>query len=97
MVQLTTEQRGFVVESYIRLKSLREFSDRFPEREPPVKRTIQENVSKYHAFGLNLNNGNSGRSRTARTPENIMRVRNVLQNNARRNGLDISASTIPCT
>ena len=53
------------------------------EREPPAKRSIQENV-KYHTFGtsLNLNKGNSRRSRMARTPENIMRVRNVLQNNA---------------
>ena len=85
MVQLTTEQRVFVVESHIRLKSYaavqRELKDRFPEREPLANRTIQENVSKYHTFGtnLNLNKGNSERSRTARTPENIMRVRNVLQ------------------
>ena len=60
MVQLTTEQRVFVVESYIRLKSYatvqREFRDRFPEREPPsAKRTIQENVGKYHNFGTSLN------------------------------------------
>ena len=78
----------------------REFRDRFPEQEPPAKRTIQETVSKYHTFGtsLNRNKGNSERSRTARTPENIIRVMNVSQNNARnistrRNGLDISAST----
>ena len=89
MVQLTTEQRVFVVESFIRLKSYaavqREFRDRFPEREPPAKRTIQENLSKYHNCGtsLNLNKGNSGRLRTARTPENIMRLRNVSQNIAR--------------
>ena len=48
MVQLATEQRVFVAESYIRLKIYaavqREFRDRFPEREPPAKRTIQENV-----------------------------------------------------
>ena len=87
MVQLTTEQRVFVMESYIRLKSYaavqREFRDRFPGREPPGKQTIQGNVSKYHTFGssLNLNKGNSGRSRTARTPQNVMRVMNVLQNN----------------
>ena len=85
MIQLTTEQRVFVVESYIRLKTYaalqREFRDRFPEPEPPGKRTIQENVSKYHTYdtSLNHNKGNSGRSRTARSQENIMRVRNVLQ------------------
>ena len=85
MVQLTTEQRVFVVECYIRLKSYAAVQREFRIREPPAKRTIQENVSKYHSFGasLYLNKGNSGRSRTARTPENIMRVSNVLQNNAR--------------
>ena len=72
MVQLTTEQRIAAVQG--------EFRDRFPEREPPA---IQENVSKHHTFDTNLNLiGNSGRSRNARTPENTMRVRNVLQNNA---------------
>ena len=49
----------FVVESYIRSKSYaavqREFRDRFPEREPPAKRTSQENLSKYHTFGTSLN------------------------------------------
>ena len=84
MVQLTTEQRVFIVECYVRSRSYvtvqREFRERFPDREPPAKRTIQENVSKYHNFGtsLNRNKGNSGRSRTARTEENITQVRNLL-------------------
>ena len=71
------------MKSYAAVQS--EFRDRFPERETPAKRAIQENVSKYHTFGtsLNLNKGNSGRSRTARTPENTMRVRNVSQIKAR--------------
>ena len=89
-----------MVGSYIRLKSYaavqREFRDHFPEREPPAKRTIRENVSKYHTFGnsLNLNKGNSGRSTTARTPENIMRVSNVLQNNARNISNNIMSSIL---
>ena len=45
----------------------RESRERFPDREPPAMRTIQENVSQYHNFGtsLNRNKGNSGRSRSA--------------------------------
>ena len=104
MVQLTTQQRVFVVERYIRSNSYivvrREFREQFPDREPPAKRTIQQNVAKYRNFGtsLNMNKGNYGLPRTSRTPENIQRVRNHLENNpvgvsARRNGLAISATT----
>ena len=43
----------FVVESYIRLTSYAavqiEFRDRFPEREPPAKRTIQKNMLQNNA------------------------------------------------
>ena len=100
-VQLTTV---FIVECYVRSRSYvtvqREFRKRFSDREPPAKRTIQENVLKYHNFGtsLNRNKGNSRRSKTARTEENITQVRNLLQNDprnvsARRNGLGISPAT----
>ena len=57
--------------------------------------------NKYHHFWrtLNRNKGNSGRSRSARTEENISLVRNLLQNDprnisARRNGFGISPASL---
>ena len=51
MVQLTTEQRVFVVTHYIRIQSLREVQnalrERFPDRNPPMRNTILKNVRKY--------------------------------------------------
>ena len=71
MVQLTGEQRVFIVLSYTRTLSTTEvrnaFQARFPDRNPPTHpSTILENVRKYQNAGtsLNLNKGNSGRRRT---------------------------------
>ena len=59
MIKLTTEQRVSIVECYVRSRGYVivqiEFRERFPHREPPAKRTIQENVSKYHNLGTSLN------------------------------------------
>ena len=73
------------------------FRARFSDRNPPMKRTVMKNVSKYSDAGtsLNLNKGNSGRRRTTCSEENITAVRDLLQQNsgnmsARRNPLLIS-------
>jgi hypothetical protein len=51
MVQLTAEQRVFVVLNYTRTQSTNAvrnaFRERFPNRNPPVASTILENVRKY--------------------------------------------------
>ena len=103
MVQLTAEQRVFVVLNYTRTQSTTQvrnaFRERFPNRNPPAASTILENVRKYENSGtsLNLNKGNSGRRRTTRTAENIDAVRDLLQENphmsARRNPIPISRAS----
>jgi hypothetical protein len=47
MVQLTAEQRVFVVLNYTRTQSTNTVRERFPNRNPPVASTILENVRKY--------------------------------------------------
>ena len=70
MVQLTTEQRAFIVQIYIQSQSIvvaqNTFRERFLDRNLPVKSTILNNVRKYLNAGtsLNLNKGRSGRQRT---------------------------------
>lgn len=104
MVQLTTQQRVFVVKTWISTRSFIEvkrlFQNNFPEREPPTRKTIWINVKKYenHGTSLNRNIGNSGRRRTARSDENITRVQDILADppigfSSRRNGLGLSQST----
>ena len=72
------EQRTFLVTSYLETKSteqvLAEFVIRFPQRVPPNKETIHKNVRKFLQNGTvqNRYKGNSGRRRTARTPETSM-------------------------
>ena len=66
-MQITIEQRVFVVINYHGTTSLRQvkerFSQRFRGRNAPTDRTILKNVRKYSENGisLNLNKGNSGR------------------------------------
>ena len=103
MVQLTPEQRVFVVLNYTRTQSTTQvrnaFRERFPNRNPPAASTILENVRKHENSGtsLNLNKGNSGRRRTTRTAEYIDAVRDLLQENphmsARRNPIPISRAS----
>lgn len=103
---LTVEQRCFIVKRYLETKNcavvLNEFRERFPNRDPPNRATIFKNVRKYETFGTSQNRhkGNSGRRRTARTPENIDAVRGALQNvqnqgnvSCRRNTLGMDKST----
>lgn len=104
MGQLTTEQRTFVVLHYNLTHSLAAvrsaFREKFPDRNPPSKTTILKNFRKYSKYGtsLNLNKSNSGRPRTARSPENIAAVRRLLEENprsvsARRNPIQISPAS----
>lgn len=102
-MQLTKQQRVFIVEKYLVTKSFQQvsqsFEERFPERPSPTKMTIWRNVAKYRTEGtsLNLNKRRSGRKRTGRTEENIQRVHQALTEtphiSARKSGLDISKST----
>lgn len=104
MVQLTTEQRTFVVLHYSNTRSLTAvrsaFRERFPDRNPPSKTTILQNYRKYSKCGtsLNLNKSNSGRPRTARSPENIAAIKRLLEENprsvsARRNPFHMSPAS----
>ena len=84
MLQLTTEQRVFVVKKFHENRSLQAtqnaFREAFHERDPPAKTTIWANVKKYqdHGTSLNRNKGPSGRRRTVRTEESIEAVRQQL-------------------
>ncbi|CAH1799690.1 unnamed protein product [Owenia fusiformis] len=75
-MQLTQDQRVFVVSKWLRSGSLQQvadqFRERFPDRNVPAKSTILKNIKKYQREGtsLNVNKGRSGR-RTARSDENI--------------------------
>ena len=77
MVQLTPEQRVFVVKMYFQTEKYTEVrrlsQERYPERPPPNKTTIWKNVNKYlqNATSLNMNKDQSGRKRTGRCQENI--------------------------
>ena len=58
-MQLTVEQRVFVVTKYLETKSynaVREaFTRQFPQRNAPTKKTIYKNVKKYQEKGTSLN------------------------------------------
>ena len=59
MVQLTKEQRVFVVKKYYETHSFLEvqrlFAIQFPDRRPPVKWSIWKNVKKYEEHGTSRN------------------------------------------
>lgn len=99
-MQLTNEQRAFIVKRYFETKSYLEvqesFRQRFPDRNPPSKSTIQRNVAKYTREGTsqNLNKGHSGRLRTTRSQVNVNMVRALLEEqprgvSCRRNPLNL--------
>ena len=81
MVQLTVEQRTFLVKKVFETGSLEvtrhRFAERFPVRRPSTLKAIRANVRKFSAHGttLNRNNGNSGRHRTGTSDANIKAVR----------------------
>ena len=104
MVQLTTEQRTFVVKTFYETGSLQitwdNFRERFPDRQPPALKTIWSNVRKFSQHGtvLNRNKENSGRRRTGRSEANIEAVRQRLVEHptgtsARRNGVGLPHAT----
>ncbi|KAF2366106.1 Protein of unknown function DUF4817 [Trinorchestia longiramus] len=102
-MELTKEQRTFIVEKYFQAKSFQQviqsFQEHFPERQSPTKMTIWRNVTRYRTEGtsLNLNKGRSGRKRTGRSEENVRIVKGALTENlqisARKSGLDVTKST----
>ena len=107
MVQLTQDQRIWVCIEMARLGNAkavqRSWLNRWPGINAPTARMIRQNFKKYsdHGTSLNRNRGNSGRPRTARSVENVARVRRSLQRSlqrngnlsARRNGLGISRAS----
>ncbi|KAF2348469.1 Protein of unknown function DUF4817 [Trinorchestia longiramus] len=102
-MQLTKEQRTFIVEKYFQAKSFQlvilSFQKHFPKRQSPTKMTIWRNVTRYRTEGtsLNLNKGRTGRKRTGRSEENVRIVQGALTENlqisARKSGLDVTKST----
>ena len=104
MVQLTVEQRTFIIITFFQTRSLQRtresFRGRFPDRQPPALKTIWANVRKFsqHGTTLNRNKGNSGRSRTGRSEANIEAARQRLADHptgtsARRNGVGLPSAT----
>ena len=103
MVQLTTQERIWICIQMARLQNAaavqRLWRQQWPGIVPPHPTTIRGNFRKYqaHCTGLNMSNGRSGRSKTARTAVNIRRVRRSLDRNgntsSRRNGLSIPKSS----
>lgn len=87
--QFTPQERAFMVSSYMRTHSyqrtIQMFQRRFQNRNVPSKSTISRNVRKYstHGTSRNLNQGRSGRLRTARSGQNIATVRGALRANPR--------------
>ncbi len=76
------------------------FRIRFPDRYPPVRNTILENVGKYQKTGTSLNRkkSNSGRRRTARNEAKIASMRELLEEtprgvSVRRNPVAVSKSS----
>ncbi|KAF2368177.1 Protein of unknown function DUF4817 [Trinorchestia longiramus] len=102
-MQLTKEQRTFIVEKYFQAKSFQQviqsFQEHFPERQSPTKMTIWRNVTRYRTEGtsLNLNKGRSGRKKPGRSEENVRIVQVALTENpqifARKSRLDVTKST----
>ena len=109
MVQLTTEQRAYLIKTFYETSSLQitceSFRERFPERQASALKTVWANVRKFEAHGtcLNRNKGNSGRRRTGRSERNIEAVRQRLAEDPRgtrecyrRNGISLPSATFNC-
>lgn len=81
---LTLEQRIKVVELYFSEKSVKrtqlQFCSHYSVRKAPTKSTILRLVKKFKSVGNVRDKPHTGRVKTARTPDNIERVRqSVLQ------------------
>ncbi|KAF2368920.1 Protein of unknown function DUF4817 [Trinorchestia longiramus] len=102
-MQLTKEQRTFIVEKYFQVKTFQQiiqsFQEHFRERQSPTKMIIWRNVTKYKTEGtsLDLNKSRSGWKRTGLSEENVRIVQGALTENpqisARKRGLDVTKST----
>ena len=101
-MQLTKEQRVFVVNTFNETKNVNTVMERFIrtyERTLTAK-TVRRTILKFQEHGtiLNRNKGNSGRLITKRTAENIELVRHEIKENeqfsSRRNGTGISRTTL---
>jgi hypothetical protein len=59
MVQLTVEQRTFIIKTFFQTRSLQRTREscrgRFPDRQPPALKTIWANVRKFSQHGTTLN------------------------------------------
>ena len=103
MVQLTTQERIFVVRLKEKNVPIAEIQHRFIQRfnrPPPTNKTILRNYEKNLTWGtsLNLNEHNSGRRHKTRTAQNISAVHRILLNNpkstsVRRNVLQLPKSS----
>lgn len=103
MVYLTVEQRTFIVSKFLALRNInavqQEFQQRFPNRPPPHRKTIEWNVRKFQREGTvqNLHKERSGRLKTGRSAANIGAVRQLVANNAdvscRNNTLRLPSAT----
>ena len=103
MPRLTKDQRVWVSLEYGRVNNAQEVRRRWAGRwgnvPAPTVRTVLRTFQKFVREGtcLNLNQGRSGRQRTARTAANIELVRQSLlengQRSSRRNGLGLSRRT----
>ena len=78
MVQLTPEQRIFVVKNYHETRSFQAtqnaFAATFPYRAAPTKKTIWSNVKKYQDHGTSLN-----RNRDTQGGVGLQEVEKTLQ------------------
>ena len=100
MPRMTIPQRIWVCIEFARVGNAHEVMRRWRNRwhniRPPTVRTILKTFEKFGNEGTchNLNKLRCGRPRTARSPQNIARVRNALQRDgkrsSRRNGLNLS-------
>ncbi|KAF2347128.1 Protein of unknown function DUF4817 [Trinorchestia longiramus] len=88
-MQLTKEQRIFIVLEFKATKSCeqvrRAFNEKFPQRNSPHKKTVYRTVRKFIERGsiVNRNEGNLGRTITQRTEDNITIVRQLITENPR--------------
>ena len=99
-MQLTIEQRNFVVAYYLSTRIFEDFLEqRFRERVSSTKITNWKNITKYKTLksSLNLNRDCSGCRRTKRIQENIILLQEKLiedpKISLRKNCLDISKRT----
>ena len=97
MKQLTDEQREVIVEEMIKhgsvITTIRRFQTKYGRRIS--KRTVQTNFAKWNAHGTvhNLNKGNSGPPKTARTEETISLIRNLINEDKTKSVRQLSAET----